>query len=301
MKESQRFMNNQHNLCNACYTAEQNLKHDNKFDSDSYLIGIDNHASASMTNSENDFIDKPTVVDLKIKGIKGHLTTSKIGTVRWIIQDDNGRNHRFDIPGTYLVPELPIRLLSPQHVAKEMMKTSTMPDNMQCITFADRVLLSWHHGKYSRTILLNQSNVPIMRSGPGFHQYKLQCSEEKWSHNALQAYSANIIHVDDSKDELPESKPSPIVNELEEEPITPVNPQEKLMVWHIKLAHMPFKRLQNMAKAGHLPKSLAHCIPPKCQACLYGKATKIPWRVKGEHKHIQPTTKPGDCMSVDQM
>ena len=115
-----------------------------------------------MTNSENDFIDTPTVVDLKIKGIKGHLTTSKIGTVRWIIQDDNGRNHRFDIPGTYLVPELPIRLLSPQHVAKEMMKTSTMPDNMQCITFADRVLLSWDHGKYSCTILLNKSNVPIM-------------------------------------------------------------------------------------------------------------------------------------------
>jgi hypothetical protein len=29
-----------------------------------------------------------------------------IGTVRWIIQDDNGRPHKFDIPGTYLVPEL---------------------------------------------------------------------------------------------------------------------------------------------------------------------------------------------------
>jgi hypothetical protein len=40
---------------------------DQKYDSDSYLIGIKNHVSASMTNSEDDFIIKPTPIDLKIK------------------------------------------------------------------------------------------------------------------------------------------------------------------------------------------------------------------------------------------
>jgi hypothetical protein len=54
----------------------------NKTYPDSYLIGIDNHASATMTNSEDDFIITPPPVDLKIKGIKGYLKTTKIGTVR---------------------------------------------------------------------------------------------------------------------------------------------------------------------------------------------------------------------------
>jgi GAG-pre-integrase domain len=287
MTESADFLShNQHSTYRAYYNNDHKVAHDTKFDSDSYLIGIDNHASASMTNSESDFIEEPILVDLKIKGIKGHLTTSKVGTVRWMIQDDSGRNHRFDIPGTYLVPELPIRLLSPQHVAKEMMKKTTIPDNMQCITFADRVTLSWHHGKYSRTIPLSQSNVPILRSGPGFKNYTVQCTPDKWSCQALKAYSANYENLVDAQDELPEVTPSPISDELEDEPTTLVTAEEKLMVWHITLAHMPFKILQEMAKVGHLPKSLAHCIPPKCQACLYGKATKVPWRVKGEHKQI---------------
>jgi hypothetical protein len=51
-----------------------------------------------MTNSEKDFIDIPTKINVPIKGIEGHLFTSKVGTVRWIIQDDKGRPHRFDVP-----------------------------------------------------------------------------------------------------------------------------------------------------------------------------------------------------------
>jgi hypothetical protein len=63
------------------------------YDTKSYLIGIDNHASAP-----------------------------KIGAVRRVIQDDKGRSDRFSIPGTYLVSELPIRRFSPQHAAREIYK-----------------------------------------------------------------------------------------------------------------------------------------------------------------------------------
>jgi hypothetical protein len=52
-------------------------------------------------------------MNVKIKGIKGYLITAKLGTMRWRIQDDEGKSHRFDIPGTYFVPDLLIRLLSP--------------------------------------------------------------------------------------------------------------------------------------------------------------------------------------------
>ena len=109
---------------------------------DSYLIGIDNHASASMSNNPNDFIGTLQNSNNTISGIKGHLNTVKIGTVRWHIQDDDGKAHRFDLPNTYLVPDLPIRLLSPQHLAREMTQKHGDVDHTVCITYADRVVLS---------------------------------------------------------------------------------------------------------------------------------------------------------------
>jgi hypothetical protein len=98
------------------FRSIQNLPlQEHNYNTKSYLIGIDNHASSSMTNCESDFMDTLKLANVPIKGIKGHLLTSKIRTIRWIIQDDKGRPHRFDIPGIYPVPELLIRLLSPQH------------------------------------------------------------------------------------------------------------------------------------------------------------------------------------------
>jgi hypothetical protein len=70
---------------------------DQKYDSDSYLIVIDNHVSASMTNLEGDIINTSTAIKLKIKGIKGYLKSTKIGMVRWNIQDDEGCTHQFKI------------------------------------------------------------------------------------------------------------------------------------------------------------------------------------------------------------
>jgi hypothetical protein len=78
-------------------------------------------------------------------------------------------------------------------------------------------------------------------------------------------------------------------------------PEELLMAWHIKLAHILFKTIQHMSTIGHLPKSLAKQTPPKCQGCMYEKATRIPWRVKGNQRTIKSTTQPGEFISVDQM
>jgi hypothetical protein len=56
-----------------------------------------------------------------------------------------------------------------------------------------------------------------------------------------------------------------------------------------------------MASRGELPKRLATCRIPQCQSCLYGRATKRPWRTKGQPSKIKPVTKPGQCVSVDQL
>ena len=85
------------------------------FDSDSYPILIDNCCSACMTNSLDDFTDIPKEVQASIKGVGGPVSVTHQGTVKWKFQDDQGRTHAFYLPGSYYAPDLPCRLLSPQH------------------------------------------------------------------------------------------------------------------------------------------------------------------------------------------
>jgi hypothetical protein len=50
-----------------------------------------------------------------------------------------------------------------------------------------------------------------------------------------------------------------------------------------------------------IPSRLANCRIPKCQSCLYGRATKRPWRTKGQAGTIQPVKSPAQCVPVDQL
>ena len=91
----------------------------------------------------------------------------------------------------------------------------------------------------------------------------------------MKAFSVNVEGIEYEVDDIPNMQPSPINEEVEEEVKTNLSkPEEILMACHLKLAHIPFTTLQNMAKKGHLPKNLAHCTPPKCQACILEKLLK---------------------------
>jgi hypothetical protein len=52
----------------------------------------------------------------------GHMETTKIGTLRWCKQNDSSATHRSILSGPYKISELPKRLFSPHHLAKEMEK-----------------------------------------------------------------------------------------------------------------------------------------------------------------------------------
>jgi hypothetical protein len=81
------------------------------------------------------------------------------------------------------------------------------------------------------------------------------------------------------------------------------DPSAQLLHWHYRLGHLPFKTIQAMAHQGQLPSSLKSCKVPQCAACLYGKATKRPWRTRATPSKVTPTivNGPGDCVSVDQL
>jgi hypothetical protein len=77
--------------------------------------------------------------------------------------------------------------------------------------------------------------------------------------------------------------------------------QSELLRWHYRLGRLPFTNLRFMAARGEITKRLASCKIPQCQSCLYSKATKKPWRTKGQVNSIRTVTIPGECISVDQL
>ncbi len=74
---------------------------------------------------------------------------------------------------------------------------------------------------------------------------------------------------------------------------------------HHCLNHLSMAKMQVMAKQGILPKRWVKCDIPICTSCLYGKATRRPWRTKpkkdSQESKLRTATEPGQCISVDQL
>ncbi len=97
--------------------------------------------------------------------------------------------------------------------------------------------------------------------------------------------------------------PSPPTKEAEDVQLLAADKQAELMQWHYRLGHLTFPKLKLLALNDKIPKKLAKVLPPKCAGCLFGAMNKVPWRgkeTKADHK-VFVTTKPGECISVDQM
>jgi hypothetical protein len=73
--------------------------HQIHFDSDSFIIGIDNHASRSISNNIDHFTTAlRSPKNAFIQGVGGELLTVKgEGTLVWHVEDDEGRAHRITI------------------------------------------------------------------------------------------------------------------------------------------------------------------------------------------------------------
>ena len=105
----------------------------------------------------------------------------------------------------------------------------------------------------------------------------------------------DVIPFDPNHSDLPMDLAS------QDDTIFALNNQTKLLRYHYRFSHLPFAIRRLMAAPGELPKRPAACRVPKCQPCLYGRATKRLWRTKGATKKLRTTTKHGQCISVDQL
>ena len=299
------------------YTANtQYSEHTFKPDSDSFTIGLDNHASFSMSNDKRHFVG--TIRQYRtstVKGVGGSLPIKGIGTVKWKITDDNGRQHAFEISGTLYVPGLRNSMLSPQHWAAQMVKTTNQPAWEE--TRPSKSILYWNGGRSKRTVPLHpNTNTPIMESSIGATNYRVFETVFNKIHLPSSVICSSGLINDDIDEQIHEQNMMDIIkddmlskSELkfirsnEDEDIKMDDPQAELLRWHHRLGHTSFKTIRLLAAANMLPRHLLQAKIPKCSSCQYGAMTKRPWRGRSQPSKIKPTMVrgPGDCVSVDQM
>jgi hypothetical protein len=97
-----------------------------------------------ISNNLADFIAPPKNSTVKVRGVNDTTSSTKVGTVLWIILDDSGHCRTLKIRNTYYVPACPLRLLSPQHYSQQTKDLGgTYSTNV-----GDHLLFVWNCGRY---------------------------------------------------------------------------------------------------------------------------------------------------------
>jgi hypothetical protein len=128
------------------------------FDSDSYPVGIDNHASRCMVNSPHLFEDlKLSDSEGEVDVISEGLAIKGMGTFKFVLMDDDDKAHIICIKNSLYLPGLKCCLLSLQHWAQEAGDNETWMGN-----FARCCILHWGED-FMKTVPFNPSmNMPVL-------------------------------------------------------------------------------------------------------------------------------------------
>jgi len=90
-------------------------------------------------------------------------------------EDDLGAKHKFYVPGSYLIPKLNQRLLSPQHWAKA--QKDPIKDGTGSETLPNKTILFWNGKRNKLTIPHSKSdNCATFRLGSGYKPFHAFCT-----------------------------------------------------------------------------------------------------------------------------
>ena len=256
-----------------------------------------------MTPSTKDFVGPILPRKGLLNGINGTLPVKGVGTIKWKVLDDQGKEHDWLIKDSLYVPGLSMRLMSPQHWA------SQFHDNERawCTTFKNSVILHWNKNKFKKTIKLDgQQNVPVMKSAGGIRNYSafanlLQSEEEMRKRECVCCRVATVhdkTEVRDEEDLLFPMNDAKQIPDEEENQVIGIDDRAELVRWHYRLGHLPYERMKILMKLGHLPKRLLKVKPPRCAGCMFGAMTKRPWtnQPKSKRSTIKVATQPGEIV-----
>lgn len=207
------------------------------FDSDAVTICVDTGASSTATMSKSDFVPgtyKP-VTGITINGIASGLAMEGYDTIRWLIDNDNGKVIEVELDRVLHILKLPTRLLSPQQMARQLGQKGN-----GFYACASKGTLFF--GDFHRTVQYDSSNGrPIFTTHAGSQQFS--------------PFEAELVLDGGPRDNLSYR-------------------QRLILKWHHRLGHTNFRAIQRFARAGLLPKeigTLRECDFPKCIGCQFGK------------------------------
>eukprot|EP00978_Attheya_sp_CCMP212_P034152 scaffold141825_cov31-Attheya_sp.AAC.2 len=105
-----------------------------KLDSDSFVIAIDNCCTTSVTNNLKDFVTPPKNRNTSVAGMGGIIVATKRGTIRWKIENDDGKVHTIILKNALYAPSAPFRLLSRQHWSQQVDDNYRVQHGTWCAT-----------------------------------------------------------------------------------------------------------------------------------------------------------------------
>jgi hypothetical protein len=162
------------NLCHPQHTRFTALQgtHGNpwsnqvRFNSDSFPIGVDNHALYCYVNSPHLLDDLVLSNKGSVDGITDGIPIKGKGTFKFTIGDNNGRQHNIRILESLYIPVMKKCILSPQHWAQTVADKKTWMGN-----FDDCCILLWNGGQ--KTVPFSTTtNVPIFFTAPSLRTYQ---------------------------------------------------------------------------------------------------------------------------------
>jgi hypothetical protein len=123
------------------------------FDSDSFAVGVDNHASCCIGNDKHIFENLALArTAQRVGGISKGLAIEGKGTLVVTINDNNGKSHRIKIPNSLYLPGLRMCLLLPQHWVQEARDANPLPNGTRMENNAHSCKLFWGQGRFVKTI-----------------------------------------------------------------------------------------------------------------------------------------------------
>jgi len=191
----------------------QNRPQDAIFDSDSFLIQVDNGASRSISNDRSHFesiepLDKddPTIV----LGPTGEESPIKgKGTIKWKIEDDDGVVHTIKLKNSLYVPNFTNCLLCTQHWSQVTNDHFPQREGTWQASYSDTIVMYWDQRRYKRTVKWNaRTNTGFFRSAAGAVDYRVYAAAvdtdnevDVHEHVCYQSHFNNTHLISDDEDD----------------------------------------------------------------------------------------------------
>ena len=191
----------------------RNSPQDARFDSDSFIIQVDDGASRSISNNKSHFesIEPLKITDPHgVTGPSGETVPIKgKGTLKWQIEDDDGVVHTITLKNSLYVPEFTSCLLCIQHWSQVTNDHWPQRDGTWQAHFSDRIIMYWDQRRFQKTVKWNsKTNTGVFSSAAGAIDYRAYAAAveadnevEIHEHVCFQSHTDETHLVSDDEDD----------------------------------------------------------------------------------------------------